>query len=274
MKRLSILAVLLAAMLIVGGTIIASIGSAFSLASHGSQNVAWAAPPGTLVDRDFDLGNATRVVVNARNLDLRIAPSATAGNGLHLSGRVPAQLVSRIAFARSGSTATLTLAPDPYVNTSSWSFSFSDDVKPLVVTLESSRRIDVLATSGDIELGNWRAPFGIETTSGDVRLAGTQTPGTIRTTSGDVHAIDLAGGLDARTSSGDVEGTFASLARNVSIVTTSGDVELHVPASVRAALVTHTSSGDLENGASLPPSLAGAPTIEVTTSSGDIVTRR
>jgi hypothetical protein len=120
-------------------------------------------------------------------------------------------------------------------------------------------------TSGDIRVGQVSGgPVEILTTSGDVDIAGVEGGVTIRTTSGDVAADGVSGPVSIRTVSGDV--SAASLESEVDIECVSGDIAVD---GVRARCPTvrvGSTSGDI----SVALSTGASAVVSITTESGDV----
>lgn len=133
---------------------------------------------------------------------------------------------------------------------------------------DSLRMVDseIHSVSGDVDLSGIFQNLHIFTTSGDVKLEGSAAEVQIKTVSGDLDADLLhAEGLSMVTTSGDADlrggwenlffkaisgDLYAELSRapsQFSAETTSGDVELEIPAQSDFTLRFDTSSGDLSS---------------------------
>jgi len=196
--------------------------------------------------------------------------------------------------------------------------SFSTNSGDLEVS-QGTGRTTVRATSGDIILRDLGGFVNVQTTSGDVDAVNLGRGLVVRATSGDVHAARILGGVSIETStgdiesdeiagpvsystsagdvivaattdsctietaSGDVEARLAGRPRHVRVRTSSGQVELALPANVGGDLDVQTSSGaiavragvdvDIMNRNRLTGRLGGPGTVAVRTSSGDITIR-
>lgn len=162
--------------------------------------------------------------------------------------------------------------------------------------------VDATAGSGDVEVGVSKGRVTLHTGSGSI-VARSAGAATVRTGSGDVRLVqdaegdievasgsgdisieNLRGGLRARSASGDVR--VDGVPRGSwSLSTTSGDVELALPAELGFELDAVTSSGQID--AAHPVTVAGTfgrrrvqgtvrgggPRLEIHTTSGDIVLR-
>lgn len=171
---------------------------------------------------------------------------------------------------------------------------FDDDSADVQVALPNGLSVDVLTASGDMEFsGVTIAALSVSTVSGDVDLTKVQTDDlTVGTTSGDVELehttvsgetnlettsgeLDLEnctlnGPLSISSVSGDFEGQ-AMISGNVTIGTTSGDVELDLSGSpAHSAGDISTTSGEMN----LQGLQAQADyVVNVSTVSGDVTIR-
>lgn len=142
------------------------------------------------------------------------------------------------------------------------------------------------SSSGDLQVD--RTALGrleFESSSGDVRVRSGCGNALVDTSSGEVRLHDLEGSLSADTSSGDVVVSWTSVpGGGVRVSSTSGDVDLELPANVTLRGDVATSSGELRsdfpatserrgrrltlNGGS------GAIEVEIRTTSGDVHLRQ
>lgn len=98
--------------------------------------------------------------------------------------------------------------------------------------------------SGDVTGRDLAGDGEYRTANGDVRAEGVEGYVTARSENGDV-TVREPGGLDgARTTNGDVDADVPALRGDVTCRTTNGDVTAAVAASVDAAVVLRTQSGD------------------------------
>jgi hypothetical protein len=135
--------------------------------------------------------------------------------------------------------------------------------------------------SGDCRItGQPLASLQFESSSGDLQLSSGAAQVIADVSSGDLKLKRLTGSLSVDSSSGDVDASWLSIAPpdKVHIETTSGEVDLRLPATARLRGTLHASTGDLYSdfGASCRHrecQLAAtdpASEIAVTTTSGDI----
>ena len=139
--------------------------------------------------------------------------------------------------------------------------------------------------SGNIRAENVSAPFDAQTGSGDIE-AGLTGSGDVdvHTGSGTIRVKGIKGGMRAQTGSGDIEAN-GSVAGPWQLHTGSGNIRLAVGSSSGFNLDLHTSSGSIHS--ELPITVQGSmgnhelkgtvhgggPTVEVSTSSGDVELR-
>jgi hypothetical protein len=102
---------------------------------------------------------------------------------------------------------------------------------------------DVQMTSGDVMIRNATGTVRVKSTSGDINVLDGKAATTIETTSGDVRAMNIAGPVNASVTSGDVDVRLTTAA-SVVAQTTSGDVNVIVPAGGYRITAGGTGSGD------------------------------
>ncbi len=132
--------------------------------------------------------------------------------------------------------------------------------------------LDCGSTSGDLSVDAFTESLVLSTLSGDVDIQGGAVSADIKSTSGDV---DMEGGLargGAVTVSGDIDIALHSRlnVENLSLRTTSGDVELDMGESGPAHYVLSSVSGDISRA---PEDVPGGALIQIKTISGDITVR-
>ncbi len=110
------------------------------------------------------------------------------------------------------------------------------------VTVPAAVRVDVDASSGDVELRGLEGGTALTTSSGDVTVSHARGNVRVSTSSGDVTLTDLHGPVSVNTSSGEVRLRQHGGAR-AEVETSSGDVELR---GARGDLSVHTSSGEVD----------------------------
>ncbi len=134
------------------------------------------------------------------------------------------------------------------------------------VTTVGVAAVDVEVGSGDVEVREVAGTVAVDTGSGEIRIADLSGPSTLHTSSGSIRGELLRGPVTASTSSGDV---VLDLARpqHVSVETSSGDVELTVPAG---RYRIDSSGGDGGGDIEVTADPNARYTLELTTSSGDI----
>jgi hypothetical protein len=124
--------------------------------------------------------------------------------------------------------------------------------------------------SGDVEVRDTRVgTLGVDTGSGTVRLEGVTAEALlIDTGSGGVSATGNAGRIDVDTGSGDVSLDLGDRLAQVAVDAGSGDVTLLVPAGFGAQVSLETSSGDLEVNVPLQVVRRGGDALEGTIGDG------
>lgn len=128
--------------------------------------------------------------------------------------------------------------------------STSGDVGMVLVDTVKPREIRVKTASGDVDITAETPALTIQTVSGDVEYDGDCPSIYVTTVSGDAQINGEMNSVNLKTVSGDidlrVEG--ASL-REVNCNTTSGDLQIHLPASLRGQVGVRmqTVSGDKHN---------------------------
>ncbi len=169
-----------------------------------------------------------------------------------------------------------------------------------VTARDISNGATVTTSSGEVTLSRIAGPLEVQTGSGDVRLTeGQVVDANVQTNSGEIELDGVAGALTIQSNSGDItlrdaqNGQLAiqnqsgevdytgDLAGDSSVTTSSGDVELHLPASSGFVLNASTRSGDLDSGFDLRDEQRsdqelsgvvgeGGSTLTITTSSGGV----
>jgi DUF4097 and DUF4098 domain-containing protein YvlB len=138
------------------------------------------------------------------------------------------------------------------------------------------------STSGDLVAHVVEGAVTAKTVSGDVTVGRATGAALVTTVSGDVELNNATGDLEVSSSSGDVSATVQGVMQQIAIETTSGDVDLRLPATLAGKLEVRTSSGEVE--AQVPMTLEratrrqldavlgpGSPTTSIHTSSGDVL---
>jgi hypothetical protein len=142
--------------------------------------------------------------------------------------------------------------------------------------------VDVHSASGDVEIEVVRPleSFFVRTASGDVRLVGGSRLANVDTASGKIWLGALSGSVEASTSTGKITLRWDRLdaGEKVRIRSSSGAVQLEIPASTRPAGTLTTTTGNVrsdfpgevtEDGSSLRLTGDG-PVFDVETASGEI----
>jgi len=139
---------------------------------------------------------------------------------------------------------------------------------------------DIHTGSGDVTVTRSAGPFGIETASGEVHLKTSHGDASLRTSSGDIEYYASSDTLLTESTSGDQTLDLVTVPRRVASQSTSGDIELALPADSGGQLDVETSSGaiavtsplkvDSMSRKHLAGVLGGAGSTWVHTSSGDI----
>lgn len=143
-------------------------------------------------------------------------------------------------------------------------------------------RQHVQTGSGNIQAENVSAPFDAQTGSGDIEASLTGSGDVdVHTGSGTIRVKGAKGGVRAQTGSGDIEAN-GSVAGSWQLHSGSGNIRLAVGSNSGFDLDLHTSSGSIHS--ELPITVQGSmgnhelkgtvhgggPTVEVSTSSGDV----
>ncbi|ARU60026.1 hypothetical protein CBW65_02310 [Tumebacillus avium] len=144
------------------------------------------------------------------------------------------------------------------------------------------QKMQFVSSSGDQELQNLSGELVLESASGEIGLrTWSGTKAEARSSSGDLRLLDLTGAVRAHTSSGGVRLAMNTLQEELDLLTSSGDVELELPASAFYKLDFNTSSGS--SAVDFPLNVQsrddhqlvaeigdGGPMVRVETSSGDL----
>lgn len=123
-------------------------------------------------------------------------------------------------------------------------FEFNSVSGNLTATELKTGSTDVRATSGDVRLDRLSGDLNYSSVSGDLVTAESITGNsTLQTTSGDVRLAGLKGGLSHRSVSGDLRAEFVGLESDIRLNTTSGHLELTLPADAQFGFDFRTTSG-------------------------------
>jgi DUF4097 and DUF4098 domain-containing protein YvlB len=143
-------------------------------------------------------------------------------------------------------------------------------------------RVNVQTGSGNIQAQNVTAPFSGQTGSGDIEASLTGSGEVdVHTGSGTIRVKGIKGGIQAHTGSGDIEAD-GDVAGSWRLHTGSGTVRMALGSGSGFNLDVHTSSGSIHS--DLPITVQGSlgnhelkgavrgggPSVEVSTSSGDV----
>jgi hypothetical protein len=181
-----------------------------------------------------------------------------------------------LCFGRCGQSYAITAPADVHllVHTSSGDISIAGATGEVVLASSSgdvtandiANGIVITSSSGDVKLNRIGGRLEVQTSSGEVQLdQGQVVDANVHTSSGDIELEGVAGALmlasssgeltvrnaqngrlNLQTGSGEIDYT-GDLAGDSTITTSSGDVELHLPADSSFVLEASTSSGDLES---------------------------
>ncbi|WP_088825758.1 MULTISPECIES: DUF4097 family beta strand repeat-containing protein [Listeria] len=128
--------------------------------------------------------------------------------------------------------------------------------------------IKLVSNSGSISADNFSAKqISLETNSGDIE--GSQLDGKVHSTSssGSIELDGLGASASAKTSSGDIELAFNQEPKTVTVDSNSGEVNVTLPAGIKAIYNVRSDSGDIK----MPNNSKNASSeINAVTSSGDI----
>jgi len=143
--------------------------------------------------------------------------------------------------------------------------------------------VDIVASSGNININNLSTEsLSVETSSGDQKFKGLESKkSSFLASSGDIEIYGSTGDTDATTSSGDINLNYDVFNNNITIVASSGDVDIVLPKDAEFNINASTTSGDIES--SFPVTVTGKlknnlngkvgnsnNTININTTSGDI----
>ena len=146
---------------------------------------------------------------------------------------------------------------------------FDDDTADVQVALPQGLSVDILTASGDLEFsGVAIAALSVSTVSGDVDLTNVQADDlTVSTTSGDVELeqVTVSGETNLETTSGELNLEDCTLNGSLSVSSVSGDLEGQ--AMISGNVTIGTTSGDVElNLSGFPAHSAG----NISTTSGEM----
>lgn len=140
-----------------------------------------------------------------------------------------------------------------------------------------------LSSSGNININDlFTESLSVETSSGDQKFKGLESKkSSFLASSGDIEIYGSTGDVDATTSSGDINLNYDVFSNNITIVASSGDVDIVLPKDAEFNINANTTSGDIES--SFPVTVTGKlkntlngkvgnsnNTININTTSGDI----
>ena len=130
------------------------------------------------------------------------------------------------------------------------------------VFLPAGIAVEILSSSGNLEILDHRGRVDFQSGSGDLRIRSLDGPARLRSNSGDFSLASINGDLNARSHSGDIDvrGLFgdcevecssgeirvSGLSGNLEAKTSSGDVEAKGIASPAHSFLVFTSSGDVD----------------------------
>jgi len=118
-----------------------------------------------------------------------------------------------------------------------------------IVIEDAGSRVETTAYSGDVDITAVAGNLRVNVLSGDVRVRGVAGDVEVKTVSGQIDLRDIRSRLvRASSTGGDIsfDGTIESSGR-YELESHSGDVDLALPASVRATLRVSTYSGGIES---------------------------
>ncbi|NIK62050.1 DUF4097 family beta strand repeat-containing protein [Kribbella shirazensis] len=139
-----------------------------------------------------------------------------------------------------------------------------------VLTVPRDVKLTVESSSGEVTVSGFDGGANVKTSSGDIKVHDVGGPLELRSSSGDLEADGLSStSVTTHSSSGRTTLGFTVAPQSVNARTSSGDVEIRIPAGDEAYKIdTDTSSGDESANVKSDP---GAPrTITAKTSSGDV----
>ncbi len=120
----------------------------------------------------------------------------------------------------------------------------SVDSGAIVVNGVSGASVDT--GSGGLDIANVRGPVNARTDSGDITARNINGAMTIAGESGSLHISDVTGSLSATTQSGDVIAQDANLRGQSALKTTNGSVRFAGTLATQASYTMQTSSGDVD----------------------------
>ncbi|HEY0002997.1 MAG TPA: DUF4097 family beta strand repeat-containing protein [Actinoplanes sp.] len=125
---------------------------------------------------------------------------------------------------------------------------------------------DLKVTSGDVTVRDATGPVQLRATSGDIRVLDAKSTVKVQSTSGDIQALNAGGAVDLKVTSGDITANLAVPA-SVTARTTSGDVNVTVPAGAYQVTEESSSGDSTMNGITSDPKAKNV--IRVETRNGD-----
>ena len=94
----------------------------------------------------------------------------------------------------------------------------------------SSGEIRLMSSTGSIKLKNLKGSMFAKTVVGDIDIADNEGEVRVRSTSGSIYVERMSGALVAATTSGDIITDFTDVSQGIYLETTSGDIQLSIPA--------------------------------------------
>lgn len=153
------------------------------------------------------------------------------------------------------------------------------------IHIESVRgNVEMGTSGGDVEAKDVDGQLQVHTSGGEVVAINVRGDAELETSGGDIRAEKIDGAVRAKTSGGDVDVELVGANRGIAASSSGGDIVLHLPKNITAAVDAATSGGSVSS--DLPVTATrvgesklngtingGGETIRVRTSGGDIKLR-
>lgn len=109
-----------------------------------------------------------------------------------------------------------------------------------------AKEVKATATSGNIHFGYAEGNREFSASSGKITINGGEGATDISTTSGDIEVDDAQGDFKGSASSGDIQADFITAANDITVTTTSGNIELVIPEDSSFSYKGSATSGNIE----------------------------
>lgn len=247
---------------------------------HASQQNA-STLNGGVEPQSFSVGSNAVLVIKEQGGDISVHPSNT--NVITVTPRAHGTLTApnpqnvKILYTHTSDAQghdQITVSTDPWFSNTDFSVTIPSTTSTQItldagsIDVHAGHGLTASTSSGSIALDNLQGPVDARTSSGDITASALSGPLTLITSSGSIRLRQITGQLDARTSSGDVLVSESVLSGNsllqtqngsvrfdgsldphgsYTMQTTSGDVDLALPANAAFSLSASTGSGGIQN---------------------------